>query len=425
MLAALACLALLLAPAPAPGPASDPDSLQEFLRRVRAERARVLDSMRADVEAAIAAMEEVESLGSDEQVARAAARMRALGPAARPLLVPYLDGKTDHARRADEVEATLRELGVGTVLEELLELARGSSLPTRVRAIRLLADAPPEPRIDAFLEDQATTATGALQAAAMGAVVRRGSGAADQVIDRALGEGLAPDEIFVALEGAAPTRIDLVLRRAFANTKYIAKWLEPALQRLRELPQPLSSELYDGLAGVIADETQETPVRLGILGTLERLEPAKDKRLLEALTGVSQSPDETLRKGALVCLALTGDRSAKSTLMAEYDELIAANRNWVAAWEQRADMLLRIRDYREAAKDYQVAIDLDESSRRGVPPERRVQQARALAGDGKLKAAHDALQEAGLNRSKRAKLATEPIFAALVAHSRYGKLLRD
>lgn len=406
------------------------ESLQEFLRRARKERNAILDALRAEVEAAVERVEKLNPRGRAVDLRLARQALREHGPASASLLVEHLDAGEQptaaQARRAREVQSALRDLGVQTIAGRLYELAQTAPRPTRVKAIELLGLAPADPKLDAWLEEAAVVDAKVVRLAAFGACVQRETPGLDTLIERAI-EDDDQDVIatlFQNLPEGQPERLQATFVRTFSSGIGIDDWLPLSLHRLAELEQPFEKSFVSTLGPVLGDSGHSTEVRASLLDTLADLEPIGDKTFKKDLQALAKDVGGRLRTSALVCLAIMGDKKSKNRLLEKYNDGIDDNKGWAKAYDERGKILLRIRDYNAAARDFSQAVEIDENRGNRPNQETRLNLARAYAGGKKLRQAHDALKEADPSTEELAVLAQEAVFQELVKHSRYGKLFK-
>ena len=133
--------------------------------------------------------------------------------------------------------------------------------------------------------------------------------------------------------------------------------------------------------------------------------------------------DSAVRDGTLVALTLLKDPKARRDLMRFYDDQVKDNESWPLAYQRRGDIELQIGEYRDAARDYERALELHADAAR-LPGNRDlwVNLARALVKDNKLKAAADKLDEFSMSSEMRRTLKADPDFQPLVEHPKYKSL---
>jgi tetratricopeptide (TPR) repeat protein len=178
------------------------------------------------------------------------------------------------------------------------------------------------------------------------------------------------------------------------------------------------------LLRLAADDAPPKEHRIAALDAIPDLVTSLDLKTKRLLDPLLNHADDQLREGAQICLALLGDRTARRDVIKRYNDLVAQNEAWAGAYEQRAAVLLKLREYVDAAKDYRRAIKVYTDMKRTENLDALyVDLARTYARDGSPKRAYDALVEGNLPTGVLRKLKGDPDFAELAAHSRYGKIL--
>jgi tetratricopeptide (TPR) repeat protein len=178
-----------------------------------------------------------------------------------------------------------------------------------------------------------------------------------------------------------------------------------AVAERAELPRPQAAELLESLASFRAPASREVN---------------------EQLARIAQVPPREVAEAAAICLARWGDRNAKRTLVKRYDDLVDRNKDDPAILAQRGRIHLRLGDGALAATDLKRAIDMAEAANHDLArSDAWVDLARAYVATARMQAASEALGKAQLDAKARAALAADPSFAALVANSRYGRILRE
>jgi tetratricopeptide (TPR) repeat protein len=163
--------------------------------------------------------------------------------------------------------------------------------------------------------------------------------------------------------------------------------------------------------------------RILVLEGVPRFGLGITSRLRREFDGLVASSESALRDAALVALTLLKDGKSRRELLKPFDEQVQTNENWPLAYQRRGDVLYKIGEYKEAARDYQEAIRLHEDSAK-LPGNRElwINLARAFVKDNKLKPAADALEEFGLSSDLRKTLREDPDFQPLVEHARFREL---
>ena len=117
-------------------------------------------------------------------------------------------------------------------------------------------------------------------------------------------------------------------------------------------------------------------------------------------------------------------------LLEPFDAAVERRPSSDSVWMERAEILYKIRDWGDAQKDYQAA--LDRSGRLSIALRRAtdawVGVARCQARQGRFRDAAKTLEESPLTTTMRRGLASDPAFAEMLEESDYRRsvfLLRD
>jgi HEAT repeat protein len=406
------------------------DSLEELLRRARAEEQARFEALSGPVQKAIA---ELEALGRRDPPEKAAAirqRLAALGQAAAPLLLSYLDPGDGEGtqKRASEVAQVLASFASPALTARLIELAQSGSLGQRLNAVQVLASAPQKDLVAAALAPLLDNPSGELRAAAAGVLAELGTERALTTLAEALDTGDAElvRTALIGLTSARSAAAAPAVRSLLEGPQRVAGIVDALLAYYRAVPQAIDESVVQAfvdLAAISSGDGLAEVARLALLDAVPRSSPARTPRLRKSFEPLLVDQDEDLRTGAQIALALLGDRKQRADVMRAYDEQVQRSDRWAPAYEARAGVLARLREFDLAARDYKHAIDLHIERGDGVAEELRVELARAYCLDGKLKLSFEALELANLSVGRRKELAGDPDFAALVAHAKYGKIL--
>lgn len=417
-------LLLLAALAGQAAPADESGSLEAFLKRVREEREAEHARLRPRVD------ELVKRLGlakGPAELRKAQGELEGLGSEAAPLLLPYLDPgpnpKPEQEKQAVEVAGLLARAANPALFDELVRLAHSASPLGRPLAVRVLGASGESERALATLRALYPEVAGALRAECVRALAR-----------------LAPDEplVVAALADTHPAVLSAALVALTAETRKeprpeVRALLEDQSRAAEVLPELVD---YFCAAGRVLDEEivitlvrfacrsdLDIESRLRVLGGLPRFGVGLTSRLRREIEPLLSSPDGAIRDGTLVALTLLKDGRARRDLMRFYDDQVKDNESWPLAYQRRGDIELAIGEYRDAARDYQRALELHKDSAR-LPGNRDlwVNLARAQIKDGKLKAAADALEQFSLSSELKRTLKADPDFQPLVEHSKYKSL---
>jgi tetratricopeptide (TPR) repeat protein len=159
-----------------------------------------------------------------------------------------------------------------------------------------------------------------------------------------------------------------------------------------------------------------------VLDFLPSLADRFDSEAKREMRVLSASNVKEISEGALVVLALIGDRQARKDLLAGYDDAIEKNKNWATSYAARGDVLYKIGDYREAVKDYVHAIQLSAEDLRTRQDGMYIGLAKSYAMMGKVVEAGKTLEKAPLTNKQLVALKKDPAFAKLVEHPKYKDL---
>jgi tetratricopeptide (TPR) repeat protein len=427
--AALAALALLLGPlAASAAHQADGGSLEAFLKRMRAER----DAEHARLAPLV--QDAVKRLGTARtasETKKAVTELEALGSEAMPLLLAHLDPgaspKPEQEKAAAEVARILARSGNPALLDGLVDLATHGTPHGRALAIRVLGASPEVRRaltaLHALHAGLEAAPDGALEAECVRSIARLDP--CDPLVVAALADP-EPKVLAAALEALASEPRDA------PRPEVVALLAEPerAATVLPELVayfcvpgQKLDEDIVVSLVRFACRDDLAPERRLEVLDNLPRFGTGLTSRLRKEIEPLTTTSDSAIKDAALIALTLMKDGRARRELMKYYDDQVKQNENWPLAYQRRGDVNLRIGEYRDAARDFQTALDKHGESKL-LPGNRElwVSLARAHVKDGKLKPAADALEEFGLSSDLKRTLRADPDFQPLVQHSRYGSL---
>ncbi len=423
----LAALVVLAALAP-PAGAQERESLEDLLRRARSERKKVHDRLRPQVDSFVEALGALEPDSPTRKMLLD--KLAALGTEAVPLIVPYLspsppDDATARVRAA-VVARALVDMPKGAALDDLLALARGDNAVARGHAIEVLGHASKEativgPQLVALYRDPNAPAD--VRLAVIAALARLGGPDNLALIGSALQDAQSSSVVAAALvalaEGAhAQAAPDVV---ALLQSPSAPKYTREILRYFQSCRGAVDDGVVGALMRLAADARVGEKELVFLLGSIPDFAPGWKSEWRDILEPLVTSSDNDVKEAALICLACLGDRRSKSDVLTYYDQVVHENENWPKGYEQRADVLMRLREYADAAKDYEKAIKL---SRSGPEFTRAMWLglARAHARAGKVRDAHKTLEVSPLEPATIRELANDPDFRELRDHSRYGKI---
>lgn len=399
-------------------------SLEAFLSRVRAERKAEHERLQPRVE------ELVKRLGlahGPGEIRKVQLELEGLGSEAAPLLVPYLDPgvnpKPEQEKQAQEVALILARARNPALFDELVRLASSASPLARPLAIRLLGESPESERALAVLHALHPEVAGALRAECVRALARLAP--SDALVLAALGD-THPDVLsagLTALTGEPRKKPRPEVCALLHDPSRGADVLPELVDYFCFPGQELDEELVAALVRFACRADLELGSRLKVLAGLPRFGVPLTSRLRREVEPLLGSSDSAIRDATLVALTLLKDAKARRDLLRFYDDQVQENGSWPLAYQRRGDIELQIGEYRDAARDYERALELHKDSAR-LPGNRDlwINLARAHVKDGKLKAAADALQEFSLSSELKRTLKADPDFQPLVESAKYKSL---
>ncbi|MCZ6596957.1 MAG: hypothetical protein O7B99_04905 [Planctomycetota bacterium] len=407
------------------------ESLEELLRRVRLNRAAAMRQLEAPVAALIERIEALGAGGSRAERDQIKKEILALGPDAPPILVPFVDpgllgGETERFRARGVAEA-LCLMETRSITDALIRMARSGSQEARVNAMRVLGFSKDHRRASECLADIFRHANQKdMRREAVTGLARLGGKKNEAILLEAL-EDNDRNLLKAVLAGltevgskAARSRV----RELAGVPDTAARLVDEILAYYLAVADAVDANDVRTLVRLAAHDALKDIQRIRILDTLPGFDPNLDSSLKKLFQPILDSPGTDLREAAQVCLARLGDRSMERELIRRYDDMVDKNPRWATAYEQRGDIYFRLEKYTQASKDFKKAIrtSKDQVRPRGIWWHLYVSLARSYAFENKLKNAYDTLKEGSLKRSVMLELAEDPDFAALRAHSRYGKI---
>lgn len=428
-------LALALAPAlraqeTRPSDTPTRESFEELLARVRAQREANQAKLGGDVRDRVARLEPSERLARPGELERALSDVVALGGEAVPLLVPYLEPGPNAAdavvQRARRVADALVRMDTAAALEGLLAALTTWTSEGRINALRVLETTKEPERVRPVVLEAFRSSHGALKSAALRALFTLGAGDDPTFVQEVL-LGDDPELTRLSLRALAESRqsglLDAVERLA-GDAKRVA----PLVRELAEYLEAVSGSLREkdvvAFARLATMPELEVERRVLVLDALPRLADKLFPDLKKVLERAGEARDRKVKEGALVARVCLGDKSARKDLLGEYDERIKKNERWAPAWGERADVLYRIRDFEASAKDFTTAIAVGKND--PTPrPDYYVGAAKCYAMLGRLKDAAEWLERAPITLDELKSLASNPVFAKLREHSKYGAVFGD
>lgn len=405
-------------------------SLQELLARLRKMRDDRVGELRSSVEQVLRALDLEAQTHRTAGLAEQKDRLVALGAECAPILVESIDpgeNPDDAARlRAGAITQALVEQPSPVITARLAEIARTGSPEGRLNAAKALSASPDAERASAILIELFRSSQGELRRVALIGIARQGGPENEKVVDTALSAG-SPDTIKVCLEALAAAHATSYAPRVSklaSSPRDAAPYLEEILGYFRACPEVVDKSVVLALVRLAGEINVSNENRGRVLDLLPRYSDKFDAEIKKELHTLAASPTREVREGALVTLFLSGDRSAKKELLADYDEQIDKNKQWAASYEARGNVLYRIGEYREAMRDYQRSLVLAASDIRARTENAYVGLARCYMQQGKLREASQELERAPLSKKQIGELAREAVFKKLVEHPKYGAVFR-
>lgn len=417
---------------PSGPPASADDdrpSLEQLLEALRAERERMFEARRAEIEAAILRFEEHSNQSRTSLAAVTRKTLIEFGSEFAPLMVPFLEPGAEARKaqlfRGEQVSLVLVELASPAIEEPLMNLARSGSSHGRRNAVLALGALADQPRVAALLRELYSNGSGPVRAAALAGLARAGGGTSDALFAQALRDSdkdivrtaleslaqagnreLAPRVLEFVLEGDADEHLEAILDYYFAAPELITKGTEHIV----------------ALAGLTRQRGLSTREKIVLLDRLRHFDFKVGRQLREALEPLESSPSEDLRDASLILLASKGDKGARRSLLKRADEYVRANASWPQAYNARAEVYYKIGDYDGALKDYKKARKLQGT--RNVDLSADLGMARCYALKGRFKDAADVLNRAPISLRDLKALASDPDFSEMVEDEDYRRVFR-
>lgn len=413
-----------------PQDSAPPASLESLLESVRARRETVLAHWEPIVAGLLKRFDDRNADGIPVDLPGLRADLVRAAERAAPLLVPWIEpGESPQESavfRAREITQALYETSARGITRELVQLCASGTPPARRNAVRLLARTKDPEVVGPTLRRVFRESKGKLAQVAARSMILAGGPENLEAIREAFRESEAEslEAVVTAIAQAARPEFAPEMASLILDTQRAAAVVERILEYFAALPELFSEETALAFIQLIASPYPSDEAKIRVLEKLPDLGlDGRDAR--DALDGVVEAAvvaeKNDLADAARICLAILGDRQARKRALLFYDRQIERDRTWPGGYEERADVLLRMREYNEAIRDYRKAIDLSRED--GKPTrELRVRLARAYARSGKLRTASETLRSAALTQRRLDELAEDEDFAPLAEHSRYGKI---
>ncbi len=404
------------------------DTLQDLLLRLRANRDGVVNEMRDSVDAVLATMEQDATSRSLDALESAHKSLVAMGPEVATLLVDTLDPgaqSTDAQKlRSQYITLVLAELKSRAILQRVIDIAQSGSVDGRLNAISVLGLSTDPERAGPVLVGLYRGNFGELRQAALASLARLGGDSNDKVLEEALTDA-KPEVVDATLEALAESHKASMAPRVLkilASPTEAIQHLDKLIAYYRASPEVVDKATLSGLIKVLGESTASTEQRQKVLDFLPALADRFDSEAKKEMRVLAGSNVKEVSDGALVVLALIGDRQARKDLLQTYDDAIEKNKVWGPSFAARGDILYKIGDYKEAVKDYTHAIQLSAEDLRQRQDGMYIGLAKSYAMQGKIVEAGKTLEKAPLTNKQLVALKKDPAFAKLVDHPKYKDL---
>lgn len=415
----------LAAPRGDDGPKRERETLQQLLERLRKLRDGAQGELASTLDPLLAALD------ADAQVRRIQAmestrdKLIALGSEVVPRLLPLIDpgpsGGDAEKLRARYATEVLVALPSRSITDALVDVLRGGTLEGKRNALQVLAVTPEPERVSSMLAQYFRSVQGQVREDVLVTLVRIGGPENEKLLGEALADA-NPEVVRFALRALADVKSAALasrIQKLLANRKEATQYVDALLGYYSAVPAAVEKPVLEGFIALAQDFALSRDVRARILGSLASWGDKFDSKLKTEVRRMAASPERETKEGALVLLYLIGDKSARKELLADYDEQIERNKNWATTYEQRANVLYRLGEWRDAQKDYQQAIQLGSKDVRAQTDQAYIGLARCQAMQNKLKDAAKTLESAPVSLKQLNDLARDPAFAKLVENPKY------
>ncbi len=423
-----ALLLALAAAAPAntlpPTASSEQLSLEQLLARYKAKREVLFESYRARIGALVMDIEAAYESGEKKHLKSFRESLLELGPAASPLLVTWLDpGASPSAPkrgRAGQIVVVLSQMSTRAVTPELLRQLEHGSPDGKRNALAVLAFSDDPGRVGPVLRQLFAKAEDSERGHVLAAIANLGGPGNEAFLSEVLADK-DPELVKLAIGALTETKASSAAEHILELIKayqVAAPHTPEIVAYYRACPQALGEEACDELLTLAERLSSQRADAVLILGLLADSTDHWGSKLKRRLKDLSESSSAKVVEAALIALARDGDRSAKKKLLEPLDDRIKKNDLLPSAWLKRGDVRYAIGDYKNAIKDFNKTLELNKERGR-VQPELFIRLAKAYAQLGKLKDAAQWLSGAPISISQLRALAEDPVFAKVVASSKY------
>lgn len=427
-------------PAPAGQEGKSRRSLEDILKEVRSESGRAASALHPEVVRIVADIDKLKNPRTGPRSKAMVEQLEALGPAALPLLVPFLEPGEDLSRqtvfRSELICQFLRESPTATTTDALLELASTGSAQGRLGALVALESTPEPKRAAPILVSIARSErTKGLSPDSKQSVVNAAFCALAHLDDQGAREFIAESVLskqadlcagaLIALSDA-PAHTSAPQMLLFLASMEDAKLVASAVADYYEKNDALLEDVDHAraLGSIATHTTTPTEPRIRMFDTL-RVTDAKigtpTKRAVEPYVQASR-PD--LRLAAQMLLARHKDRGAKQDLFHRLDNLVKKDKKSISAHSERATMYHAIGDWNAAERDWRIVmkqIANDEIGRARKEP--YIGIARALARLRKFREASSYLSQGPLSVEELQGLGLQRDFREM-RESRFGDVFQ-
>lgn len=407
------------------GPKRDRETLQQLLERLKKLRDGAQGELANAVDPLLAAFD------SDAQVRRIQGleatrdKLIALGSEVVPRVLPLIDpgsaGGDAEKLRARFATDVLVALPTRAITDKLVDVVRGGTLDGKRNALRVLAVTPEPERVSSMLAQFFRSVQGPVREDVLVTLVRIGGPENEKVLSESLADP-NPEIVRFALHALADVKAAALaprVQKLIANRREAAQYVDALLGYYGSVPAAIEKPVVEGFLALAQDFSLSRDVRARILAALAGWGDKFDSKLKTEVRRMAASPERETKEGALILLYQIGDKSARKELLADYDEQIERNKNWATTYEQRATVLYRMGEWRDAEKDYRQAITLGNKDVRAQLDQSYIGLARCQAQQNKLKDAVKTLESAPVSLKQLNELARDPAFAKLVENPKF------
>lgn len=428
MIAATLLAFALACPASAASAQEDRRSLEELLAEYAAARDARLEVLRTEVDAILRQLELEIDAGGSRQVEDLRKKLIKLGPEVAPLLVRQLDPGANSEveairRRSLEVSRVLMEIDTLAITDELIALARRGTSYGQRNALRVLGKTSEPARVSPILRTLFGKENGPPRDATLSAIAAIGGPENDAFV----GESLNPSDeelarvALSALAGSRTASAAPQVAHLLAEPQVATRFGDLLILYYTACPSVVDEMVCDAFLRMVIVEDHKLVPCASYIDFVAKHSDEWSRDAKRAMETFSQRND-ALAVEALIALSLSGDRSAKKSLMKQYDLDVEENPDFARVWAARGQVYFRLQDYKAAVKDYTKALAAKTQS----PMDRRNDwheaMARSYALMGKVREASQWLEKSSLSTDRRRELSKDPDFKEVAEHSRYGKV---